>query len=89
MAETEVHGYATVRWEYYLIPRHFWERLEADEATGCWRWVGRKDVNARLAMAMRLGAVKRREEVLALVPTCGFIDCANPAHTCLTLARNR
>jgi hypothetical protein len=85
--DNHLHGYAHLPWEHYLIPSHIWKQLERDEH-GCWLWRGRKDVDVRMALFTRLTG-KARSEVIAVVPTCGVIECANPAHTCLTLKQER
>lgn len=83
------HGYVTLAFEDYRIPPNIWARLEkrsfvATPLDGpCWIWRGRNEVDPRMVIALRLGY--SRHDILALVPTCGRIECANPAHTCLTL----
>ena len=78
-----------IAWDDYRIPATFWKRLERKSFPAtplqeeCWLFRGAKDTNPQIAMATRLLGVPK-EELLAVVPTCGHSNCANPAHLCAT-----
>ncbi len=76
-----IHGFAYLPWDDYRIPAHIWRSLTQDG--GCWRYKGAKDVNPQMIMVTRLTGLTRND-VLAAVPTCGTVNCANPAHICVT-----
>lgn len=73
--------------------RHrFWQKVEIDETTGCWRWIAHKNVGGygkmqnrfhqsegahRLAWEIMFGAIQRD---LCVLHCCDTRDCCNPYH---------
>lgn len=66
-------------------------RCRIDDETGCWLWAGAKRASApsvwipghgacAMPKAIALLTGKTLERKRVMVPTCGRVDCANPAH---------
>lgn len=84
------HGFMDIPWDDYRLPEYLWKNLlKTRDGTSptnyveCWLWGGAKDVNAAVVIATRLLGVSR-DQLLAVVPTCGNEKCARPSHLCVT-----
>lgn len=91
-----VHGFYDIEWDDYRLPAHIWkgicrtkyDRAAIDVKLECWLWCGAKDVNAKMVMVKYLRPTLQRDQILALVPTCGHTTCCRPSHLCLTVRDN-
>jgi hypothetical protein len=79
------HGMMTMAWDDAAFPAWFWDGLDA-LPNGCWVWSKRRmrSLHGIEYVVTRLLRCEWRD-VLAAVPTCGTIECLNPAHLCCTL----
>ncbi len=76
-----IHGMVeSVPWDDYRLPAWFWKDLSLCVETGCWQ---SKQPNPQMLVVRRISGLTR-DQVLAAVPTCGDVTCANPAHICVT-----
>lgn len=80
---SDVHGMDPVAWDDYRFPAWFWRSMTVCTDTGC--WLAKEGLkHPQVTVARRVLGVTR-DQLLAVVPTCGEIRCANPAHLCVTL----